>query len=148
MVCVDSHISVVIPYHNREQYIDEAIQSVLAQTLEPLEIIIVIDCSRESARRNWDRYAETCTIIDLPMTMGIASVQNQGIRLGAHYLALRRARGAGPAPVSPLGLSSQTPARGTSQLSGSHTGRDCSPMLYCGVVGPEPGRALYHGRHS
>ena len=45
-----SDISVVIPYYNREGYIDQAVQSVLAQTLKPLEIIIVNDCSRESSR--------------------------------------------------------------------------------------------------
>ena len=64
-------ISVVIPYYNREQYIDEAVQSVLAQTLKPLEIIIVNDCSRESSRRYLDRYADVCTIVDLPVNMGI-----------------------------------------------------------------------------
>ena len=45
-----SDVSVVIPYHNRERYVDQAIQSVLSQTLAPLEIIIVNDGSRESSR--------------------------------------------------------------------------------------------------
>jgi glycosyltransferase involved in cell wall biosynthesis len=80
MRCEKSDISVVIPYHNREQYIDEAIQSVLAQTLEPLEIIIVNDCSRESSRRYLDRYAGTCTIVDLPVNVGLAAARNEGIR--------------------------------------------------------------------
>ena len=57
MVHEMSDISAVISYYNREQYIDEAIQSVLAQTLQPLEIIIVNDGSRESSRRYLDRYA-------------------------------------------------------------------------------------------
>ena len=60
-----SDISVVIPYYNREQYIEEAVQSVMSQTLKPLEIIIVNDCSRESSRRYLDRYASTCKIVDL-----------------------------------------------------------------------------------
>jgi teichuronic acid biosynthesis glycosyltransferase TuaG len=75
-----SDISVVIPYHNREQYIDEAFQSVLAQTLKPLEIIIVNDCSRDSSRRYLDRYAGVCTIIDLPVNSGTAAARNAGIR--------------------------------------------------------------------
>ena len=75
-----SGVSVVIPYCNREQYIDEAIQSVLAQTLRPLEIIIVNDCSRESSRRYLDRYAEICTIVDLPVKMGLSAARNEGIR--------------------------------------------------------------------
>ncbi len=75
-----SDISVVITYYNREQYIDDAIQSVLAQTLQPFEIIIVNDCSRESSRRYLDRYAGVCTIVDLPANVGIAAARNEGIR--------------------------------------------------------------------
>ncbi len=75
-----SDVSVVIPYHNRERYVDQAIQSVLSQTLAPLEIIIVNDGSRESSRRFLDRYAEICVIIDLPITVGPASARNEGVR--------------------------------------------------------------------
>jgi glycosyltransferase involved in cell wall biosynthesis len=72
-------ISVVIPFYNRERYIDEAIQSVLAQTLQPLEIILVNDCSREASRRFLDRYNNTCTIIDLPRNIGLAGARNAGM---------------------------------------------------------------------
>ncbi len=75
-----SDISAVIPYYNREQFIDDAIQSVLAQTLQPLEIIIVNDGSRESSRRYLDRYAGVCTIVDLPTNMGVATARNEGIQ--------------------------------------------------------------------
>jgi len=75
-----SDITVVIPYYNRERYIDEAVQSVLAQTLRPLEIIIVNDCSRESSRRYLDRYTSSCKIIDLPANVGLAGARNAGIR--------------------------------------------------------------------
>ena len=74
-------VSVVIPYYNREQYIHETVQSVLAQTLQPLEIIIVNDCSRDSARRELDRYTSTCTILDLPRNVGLAGARNAGIRI-------------------------------------------------------------------
>jgi glycosyltransferase involved in cell wall biosynthesis len=73
-------ISVVIPYFNREQYIDEAVQSALGQTLKPMEVIIVNDCSTESSRRWLDRYAETCIIVDLPASRGAAEARNEGIR--------------------------------------------------------------------
>ncbi len=73
-------ISVVIPYYNREQYIDETVQSVLAQTLQPLEIILVNDGSRESSRRCLDRYADVCTIVDLPVNVGAPTARNEGIR--------------------------------------------------------------------
>lgn len=82
-------ISVIIPYYNRERYIDEAVQSVLAQRLEPLEIIIVNDCSRESSRRFLDRYLDLCTILDLPKNVGLAASRNAGIRAArGRFIAL------------------------------------------------------------
>jgi glycosyltransferase involved in cell wall biosynthesis len=75
-----SDISVIIPYYNREQYIDETVQSVLAQTLKPIEIIIVNDRSHESARRYLDRYTDTCRILDLPENVGLAAARNAGMR--------------------------------------------------------------------
>lgn len=72
-------ISVVIPYYNRERYIDDAVQSVLAQTLKPLEIIIVNDCSHPASRRYLDRYADVCRIVDLPVNVGLAGARNAGV---------------------------------------------------------------------
>ena len=80
MVSAIADVSVIIPYYNREQYIGQAIESVLAQAIKPLEIIIVNDGSRQSARRHLDRYAEICIIVDLPATVGAASARNEGIR--------------------------------------------------------------------
>jgi glycosyltransferase involved in cell wall biosynthesis len=84
-----SDISVIIPFFNRERYIEEAVQSVLAQTLQPLEILIVNDCSRESSRRYLDRYANLCRIVDLPVNVGLAGARNAGIRLArGQFIAL------------------------------------------------------------
>ncbi len=89
MSLTTSDVSVIIPYYNREQFIDEAVQSVLAQTLKPLEIIIVNDCSRESSRRHLDRYAETCKIVDLTTNVGLAGARNAGIRVAqGQFIAL------------------------------------------------------------
>src|SRR5579871_68261 len=74
-------VSVVIPYYNREKFIDEAVQSVLAQTLKPLEIIIVNDCSNEASRRYLDRYQDCCKIVDLPVNVGLAGSRNAGIEV-------------------------------------------------------------------
>jgi len=84
-----SDISVIIPYYNRERYMDEAMQSVLAQTLKPLEIIIVNDCSRESSRRFLDRYADVCKILELSVNVGLAGSRNAGIRAArGRFIAL------------------------------------------------------------
>ncbi|HUA13991.1 MAG TPA: glycosyltransferase family A protein [Verrucomicrobiae bacterium] len=82
-------VSVIIPFYNRETYIDEAVQSVLAQTLKPLEIIIVNDCSRESSRRYLERYADVCRIVDLTKNVGLAGARNAGIRMArGKFIAL------------------------------------------------------------
>jgi glycosyltransferase involved in cell wall biosynthesis len=73
-------VSVIIPFYNREKYIDQAIESVLAQTVRPLEIILVNDYSRESSRRYLDRFANVCRIVDLPVNVGLAGSRNAGIR--------------------------------------------------------------------
>jgi len=82
-------ISVIIPYYNRERYIDETVQSVLAQTLEPLEIIIVNDRSRESSRKHIERYAGVCKILDLDRNVGLAGARNAGIQAArGQFIAL------------------------------------------------------------
>jgi glycosyltransferase involved in cell wall biosynthesis len=82
-------VSVIIPYYNRDQFIDEAVQSVLAQTLKPLEIIIVNDCSLAASRRHLDRYGETCKIVDLTTNIGLAGARNAGIRVArGQFVAL------------------------------------------------------------
>src|SRR5579863_9105280 len=84
-----SDISVIIPFYNRERYMDEAVQSVLSQTLKPLEILIVNDCSSESSRKFLDRYAGVCKIVDLPKNVGLAGARNAGIRVArGEFIAL------------------------------------------------------------
>lgn len=86
---VEPDISVIIPYYNREAFIDDAVQSVLAQTLEPLEIIIVNDCSREFSRKFLERYTGVCRIVDLPKNVGLAGARNAGIRVArGQFIAL------------------------------------------------------------
>ena len=86
---LERDISVIIPYYNRDEFIDDAVKSVLAQTLQPLEIIIVNDCSRESSRRYLDRYANACSILDLPKNVGLAGSRNAGIRVArGRFVAL------------------------------------------------------------
>jgi glycosyltransferase involved in cell wall biosynthesis len=85
----EGDISVIIPFYNRETYIDEAVRSALGQTLKPLEIIIVNDCSRESSRRYLDRYEEFCRIVDLPTNVGLAGARNAAIQVArGKFIAL------------------------------------------------------------
>ena len=44
-------VSVVIPVYNSEKYVEKCIQSVMAQTLPDLEIIIINDGSKDESGR-------------------------------------------------------------------------------------------------
>ena len=43
-------VSVIMPVYNVEKYLDEALQSIIKQTLSNIEIIIVEDCSNDNTR--------------------------------------------------------------------------------------------------
>jgi glycosyltransferase involved in cell wall biosynthesis len=51
-------ISVYIPSYNQKNYLAEAIESVLAQTLKPHQIIIVDDCSNDGSQELIAKYAQ------------------------------------------------------------------------------------------
>jgi teichuronic acid biosynthesis glycosyltransferase TuaG len=73
-------VSVIIPYHNRERYVDEAIRSIQAQTVKPLEIIVVNDASGQASRQHLERWEDVCRIIDLEKNVGPSAARNEGIR--------------------------------------------------------------------
>ena len=49
-------VSVIIPNYNHEQYLDERIHSVLKQTFQDFEIIILDDCSTDNSRNVIEKY--------------------------------------------------------------------------------------------
>ena len=79
----DRLISVMIGAFDAEPYIAEAIDSVLAQTHRPLELIVVDDGSRDGTAAVAERYGERLTLI---------RQQNMG-NGGARNTATRAARG-------------------------------------------------------
>jgi glycosyltransferase involved in cell wall biosynthesis len=75
-------ISVVIPCYNHGQYVDEAVQSILNQTLQDREIIIVNDGSTDletiDILKSLSR--PKTRVIHLPQNMGLPAARNAGIR--------------------------------------------------------------------
>ncbi|HEY6005021.1 MAG TPA: glycosyltransferase [Anaeromyxobacter sp.] len=72
-------ISAVIPYYNGSRTIAEALDSVRAQTLAPLEIIVVDDGSRPEEAEALDRAAHGCTVIHFPRNRGVSVARNAGV---------------------------------------------------------------------
>jgi glycosyltransferase involved in cell wall biosynthesis len=72
-------ISVVIPYYNGSRFIAEAIASARAQTLLPLEIIIVDDASRPEEAAALDAAGAGCVVIHQAKNRGPSIARNTGI---------------------------------------------------------------------
>jgi glycosyltransferase involved in cell wall biosynthesis len=72
-------ISAVIPYYNGSRTIGEALASVRAQTLPPLEVIVVDDGSRPEEAEALDREARGCTVLHLPKNRGVSVARNAGV---------------------------------------------------------------------
>ena len=75
-----SLISVIIPTYNRETYLSQAIESVLAQTYQPLDIIIIDDGSSDSSDKIVQSYVPQVRYYYQP-NAGIGSALKKGIEL-------------------------------------------------------------------
>ena len=74
-------ISVVIPTFNRPQLVTRAVRSVLKQTLEPVEIIVVIDGPDPNTVEELQKIENPrVKLIELQVKMGPAGARNAGIR--------------------------------------------------------------------
>lgn len=68
-----------MPLYNYARYLDEALQSVLSQSVIPDEIIIVDDCSTDNPKEIIDKYPQV-TYIKHDKNRGLAASRNTGIR--------------------------------------------------------------------
>jgi len=76
----DPRASVVIPVFNGERYLAEAIESVLAQTLHPLELIVVDDGSADGTAEIVGRFGQAVRY-EYQANAGPAAALNRGIGL-------------------------------------------------------------------
>ncbi|MCR4615077.1 MAG: glycosyltransferase [Clostridiales bacterium] len=88
---VDGLVSVVIPTFNSENYIGNAIDSVLAQTYKNYEIICVDDCSEDSTADKLKEYSaahEGITFEVLEVNSGAAVARNRALNMAkGRYIA-------------------------------------------------------------
>ncbi len=72
-------ISVIIPVYNAEQYLAEALESVLEQSYPPSEIIIVNDGSSDRSRVVAESFVPQVSVLH-QSNQGISAARNLGIR--------------------------------------------------------------------
>lgn len=74
-------ISVVMPVHNGEDYIEPAVDSVLNQTFSDFELIVVDDGSSDRTVERLQKYPDSRLRIYQQLPQGLAPALNQGLRL-------------------------------------------------------------------
>jgi glycosyltransferase involved in cell wall biosynthesis len=73
-------VSVVIPTYRRPQLVTRAVQSALAQTLQEIEVIVVIDGPDESTRNALAQINDSrLNVIELPIKQGSCKTRNAGV---------------------------------------------------------------------
>jgi len=74
-------ISIIIPVYNRSKTIQRAIDSVLSQTLDNFDLIIVDDCSTDNSMEIVDSYQDPrIRKFTLNKNSGAAAARNEGIK--------------------------------------------------------------------
>lgn len=77
-------VSVIMPAYNAQEYIEAAIRSVQAQTVEDWELLVIDDCSVDQTRRVVETMARSDSRIRIILNeenMGTARSRNRGIEL-------------------------------------------------------------------
>src|SRR5437868_5554421 len=82
-------VSVVIPAYNAAATIRRAVDSALAQTYHPIEVIVIDDCSHDATPEIMSAYADgRIRLLRLPYNHGAGGVLNPGIAIAeGEYIA-------------------------------------------------------------
>lgn len=78
---MESQISVIIPLYNKAPYIKRAIDSVLTQTIQNFEIIIVNDGSTDGSEKIVKNYSDSRIQLFNQVNQGVSVARNRGITL-------------------------------------------------------------------
>lgn len=73
-------ISIIVPVYNVEKFIDATINSVLNQTEQEFELLLVNDCSTDSSAERIKSYEDSrIRLINQPKNAGAAAARNRGL---------------------------------------------------------------------
>lgn len=79
---VDDLVSIIIPTHNRSEYVKRAIQSCLDQTYEDIEVIVVDDASTDNTEGVVTSFSdERVTYVRNDENLGAPKTRNRGLDL-------------------------------------------------------------------
>ena len=83
MSSVPLSVTVIVPIYNVEKYIDKCIESLLSQTYNNIEIILVDDGSTDESGNIADQYAESYNniLVIHKENGGLSSARNAGIKI-------------------------------------------------------------------
>lgn len=74
-------VTIIMPAHNSEKYIEKSIESVISQTYEKWELFVVDDCSNDGTAAKVQKYHdERIKLIKLEQNAGVAHARNIGIK--------------------------------------------------------------------
>ena len=75
-----AYFTVIIPLYNKENHIEETLKSVLNQTFQDFEVIIVEDCSTDNSKQKAEAIiSEKIRIIQHEANKGLSASRNTGI---------------------------------------------------------------------
>ncbi len=74
-------VSVIIPVFNTEKYVAEAIESILRQTYEPIEIVCINNGSTDGSLEILKSFGDRIVLIDSKENLGISGGRNKGIEI-------------------------------------------------------------------
>ena len=74
-------ISVIVPVYNVEKYLDKCVQSILNQTYENIELVLVDDGSTDGSSKICDKYGNIDSRVKVihKENGGLSSARNRGI---------------------------------------------------------------------
>lgn len=87
---VNPKISIIVPVYNTESYLEECLDSILAQTLKDIEIICVNDGSPDHSQDILERYAQKDKRVKVLVKEngGLSSARNAGMKIAeGEYIA-------------------------------------------------------------
>lgn len=81
-------LSIIVPVYNVEDYIEECIESLLVQTLENIEIIVVNDGSKDDSMKIVEKFNDERIILVNRKNGGLSAARNTGLKIAkGEYIA-------------------------------------------------------------